>query len=144
MSRDPLERELTRALRDSSETASPAFTASVLSRLEGRVRRAPFIRRPALAYAAALLLFVLGTTVGLRVRDQRASHTAANERQELIREVLELQQELAEVRELANQATPVLYLGGNESLDLMYDLRDYENLIGAGDYRPASLPPNRG
>lgn len=143
MTRDSLDRELNRALNESTEVASPAFTASVLTRLEERGRRAPLLRRPVLAVAAALVLFVLGATIGLRIRDQQRSRASAEERQELIREVMALQQELDEVRALADRSTPVLYLGGDESLELMYDLSDYDDLIGA-EYRPASLPPNRG
>ena len=142
MSRDPLDRELSQALRQQTDAASPGFTAAVLARIEHRPRRSLMFRYPALAAAAAMILVALGVTLGLNLGERPSE--IADERQQLLREYTELQRELDQIRQLADESGPVLYLGGDETFEVMYDLRGYEDPRSTSGVRPASLPPDRG
>jgi hypothetical protein len=144
VSNESFDHEISKALNQSTETASAGFTGEILERLVERPGFRPLYRRPAFAAAVALGLFVLGALIGVTARDRNELQATATQREQLIREVMALQRELDEVRALADEATPILYLGGNETVDLLYDLRDYDDLLEAGGYRPASLPPDRG
>ena len=145
MNRDPLDRELSEALQQQTDTASPGFTAGVLARIEQRPRRSIWLRHPALAAATAMVLLALGVTLGLNFGGRTTTTPeVADERERLLLEYSELQRELDLIRQLADESRPVLYLGGDETLDVMYDLRGYEDLMPTGGVRPASLPPDRG
>jgi hypothetical protein len=108
------------------ERARPGFTARVLNRLESPERR-PAI--PRLAMAGALAAF-LAVGAGVLVDARREAVETAQARQALrqIRaEHLRLEQE---VRELSARP-PVLYLGGNEQVDLVLDLGKVDGSEGA-------------
>lgn len=137
MSTDSFDRELRRELRETTETASPGFTTSVLDRVAQRRQRSFITSKPVLAAAAAMTLFALGTTLGLRLHNDPPE--VSPDRQRLVREYMELQQELQRIQQLANDASPVLYLGGDDTLDVLFDLRNYDAFIDSDNMRPASL-----
>jgi hypothetical protein len=110
------------------EQARPGFTARVLHRLDAAPdRRRALIPRFALSAAFAVFLVILsGVLVNARreaVATARAERTLAEIRAEhgrLEREVQEL-----------SQPAPVVYLGGNENVDLVLDLGKAEGTEGA-------------
>lgn len=136
------DRRLDAALKNlPREKASPGFGAKVLTRWkeqEGAVaeqaRVLPFAqrsRRPALplwiAVAAALILAALGAREWQHRRDQ----------EEALRRIAELRARyealadtLEELRMEAAAARPVVYLGGNEKLDLVLDLEQLADAKG--------------
>ena len=92
-----------------------------------------------------MLLLVLGITLGLNFGGAPTpAPDVADERDRLIHEYMELQRELDQIRQLADESRPVLYLGGDETFDVLYDLRAYDDSGATGGVRPASLPPDRG
>ena len=127
---------LRRALRECDGRASPGFNQRVLARL-GRDRRptpwVPSLVAGATALGVALLLVVASTPADRPGDD--AAGTAQRER--LLREYEALEAELEELRRLASENSPALYLGGDETFDVMYDL---SALPEAGGARPAALP----
>lgn len=143
-----LDRELRRALRDAPAEASEGFTRRVLTRLEERPR--PPVRLPATAWlprpafaAIALVLFLVGGAAGVLVSRQNARVAQERQRAELLDEYRALELELDELRRLASEQTPVLYLGGDETFDLVYDLADYQAGRSGEAVRPASLKDDR-
>lgn len=148
MSDYDLDLELRRALRSSPEEASANFTQQVLAHREDRPRNRRWAPRPALA-TAAVLLFVIGGAAGLMVTRQTVTHPMgdlesdleqASQKEQLLDEYRALERELEQLRRLASEQTPVLYLGGDEDFDLMYDLADYQAGRSQESIRPASLP----
>ncbi len=110
------------ALRElPAATPGPAFTASVLARLDPPPRWCPR-RRPVPAWVAAaatvavLLGGLWGAAVGRQAWRQQQRRAALRE------ESAALARELAELHEEATKPPPVLYLGGNEQLDVVLDL----------------------
>lgn len=108
------------------QEASPAFTAAVLRRLADdapspRSQSRP-VRRLALAAAAAVAL-AAGLVAGVHEWTR-----AAERRQELARlETLEtekraIEAEIRELRRLARDARPVVYLDSTPTVDLVVDL----------------------
>ena len=99
------------------EHARPGFTARVLNRLESP-ERTPAI--PRLALAGALAAFVaVGASMLMDARQEAMETARARQTLEQIRaEHLRLAQE---VRDLS-APPPVVYLGGNEKVDLVLDL----------------------
>lgn len=142
---DAIDRALSEALTQDTETASAGFTSGVLARIEERRDRRPLLGRPSLVAAAAAIVLAVGIALGLGFGDrQGAAPAVAAERERLLQEYSELQRELDQIRQLADESRPVLYLGGNETLDVVYDLRGYEDRLATSGVRPASLPPDRG
>lgn len=94
----------------------PAFTARVLSRLATAPSRAPRRRVPAWAAAAAVMAVLIAALWGGRAA-LKVQRTAA-----LRSETEELARELEALRQAAERPAPVLYLGGNEEVDLVLDL----------------------
>lgn len=135
MNHDSFEEELRTRLRTSPEKASAGFTESVLDRL-GETRERPWALRPQWAAAAAVVLFAIGAVIGSRIDD--AVEVSAD-RHELMREYQEMQAELEQLRQMADDTSPVLYLGGDETFEVLYDLRDYDKQINS-NIQPASLP----
>ena len=127
------------ALRSTTEQASPYFNQKVLSRLESDRRHRTGALRPALA-AAALAVLVLVAVGGLKTLNSRAP-TVDKEahRQLLLDEYQALQLELEELRSMASDAGPSLYLGGDEAFDVMYDLSAYAADAAHDNVQPASL-----
>ena len=137
MNDNQFDHELSRALRTGPEEVSPEFNRRVLARLEEPSRRRP-LRRPAFA-AAALLVLALGASIALRL-ERAPQIDQATQREELLEEYRALELELQQIRQLTSQRQPSLYLGGDESFDLMYDLAAYQNDRSNERARPASLP----
>jgi len=108
------------------EQARPGFTALVLYRLDAPARRRSI---PRLALATALTA-VLAVTAGLLIDARRDA--LANARAE--RALAEIRAEHArlerEVRELSDPPS-VVYLGGNEDVDLVLDLGKVRGSEGA-------------
>jgi hypothetical protein len=98
-----------------ADAPGPAFTARVLSRLAAAPARASRHRVPAWAAAAAVVLLVAVLWGGRALL--RVQRTAA-----LRSETEELARELEALRHAAERPAPVLYLGGNEEVDLVLDL----------------------
>jgi hypothetical protein len=101
------------------EHARPGFTARVLHRLEAPERRRA-IPRFALAGALAALAFVLTITTGVLVDARRDALEAVRAERALAEIRAEHGRLEREVQELSRP--PVIYLGGNENVDLVLDL----------------------
>ena len=113
------------ALRDlPAPRASADFTARVMERLDRPASRpAPMVRR--LAWAAAAAAMVVGV-VGWgawRLERNRAEQADRAALAELRLEKLQFQRDLASLRQMTSDAPPVLYLGGDDSVDLVWDVR---------------------
>jgi len=110
-------------LRDLGTTrATPDFTRRVMSRLAAR--RATRKRRQlagALATAAGLIL-VAGILVGRIPRSAPARVDLADETRRLQQEYSDLERDLQSFRASARETAPVLYLGGDDDVDLVLDL----------------------
>jgi hypothetical protein len=106
------------------ERARPGFTARVLSRLEAPERRRAL---PRLALAGALA--TLAITAGVLV-DARRDALRAAQAQQALQEIRAEHGRLSrEVQELSRP--PVMYLGGNENVDLVLDLGQVSGTEGA-------------
>jgi hypothetical protein len=101
------------------ERASNGFTDEVLGRLD--VAKRPFYRQPRCAMAAGLVLIlvVAGWFGTGRWQDARQAEQTRQRIQALRTELEQLQKGVTLLRDLA----PVLYLGGDEDVDLVIDLR---------------------
>jgi hypothetical protein len=99
------------------EHARPGFTARVLNRLDAPERRHALIPRFALSAALAVALAI---TAGVLVDARRNALADAQARQALA----EIRAEHARLeREVQDLSQPsVVYLGGNEDVDLVLDL----------------------
>lgn len=100
------------------ERARPGFTGRVLARLDERPAT-PVWRRPRLVFATAALLAVTATAGVVQVRAEREA-----DRAEARRVLKELRSEHDDLKhELESLSTPpVVYVGGNEQVDLVVDL----------------------
>jgi cytochrome c-type biogenesis protein CcmH/NrfG len=106
------------------ETARTGFTTRVLARLEPldgpATERPRATRRPRFAFAAAAVLALVVSAGLFRYEQSREAARAAEARQAL-REIRAEHERLEqELRALADP--PVVYLGGNERIDLVLDL----------------------
>lgn len=125
-------RQITDLLRElPREQARPGFTARVLERLDAAPRAtapratAPrFSFRLALATATAVLAAVAisAGVAGVMIRESREANQARQALQEIRAEHGRLEQELREMTE-----QPVVYLGGDENVDLVLDLGKVRN-----------------
>ena len=133
------------------EEAGTDFTAGVLRRLEERPRRL-FTARWAMAAAAAAIV-VLALGFGWREwRHQQQRRQAVAQLEMLLAEKQELEAELRSLRRLSSRARPVVYLGGNENVDLVLDLARLRSRGGwpanleaprNADLRPGNRPETR-
>ncbi len=99
------------------ERASEEFTHEVMSRLD--VAKRPLYREPRYALVASLIL-VIGVWFGAgRWQDARQRGQTIQRVQALRSEIEQLQNDITLLRDLA----PVLYLGGDEDVDLVIDMR---------------------
>jgi hypothetical protein len=101
------------------EHARPGFTARVLQRLEAPARTAPHGWRLALAAALTAAVLSAGALIGRRPGPPDSLETA-QARQILHDLRIEHERLEREWREMAQP--PVVYIGGNESMDLVLDL----------------------
>lgn len=133
-----LDDELRRALREWPEEASPGFNRRLLERLGERPRRGRLRLRPAVAASCGALLLAL-TLLGTLSPQRPFEADPAVPREELLSEYRALEMELEQLRRLASEP-PVLYLGGDETFDLVFDLADYRQVGREETARPAVLP----
>ena len=102
------------------ETARTGFTTRVLTRLDGPAPERPRAWRPRVAFAAAAVLALVVSAGLFRYEQSRDAARAAEARQalrEIRAEHERLEQELRALSE-----PPVVYLGGNERIDLVLGL----------------------
>lgn len=106
------------------ESARPGFTTRVLNRLEAPERRRS-MPRLALAGALAAVAIIAGVLVDAR-RDALETVHARQALQEIRAEHGRLEREVHELSQ-----PPVVYLGGNENVDLVLDLGKVGKTEGA-------------
>ncbi len=117
------------------EQAGLSFTAGVLRRIETPSRFWSASRLPtqwamgrwATVTAACALVLVLGFSW----REWRHRQAVANLRV-LLAEKQELEAELEDLRRLTAEARPVVYLGGDDKVDLVLDLARFKRHGGFG------------
>jgi hypothetical protein len=109
------------------EQARPGFTARVLHRLDAPERRR-WIPIPRLALATALTV-VLAVAAGILSDARRDALASARAEQALAEIRAEHARLEREVRDLSQP--PVIYLGGNEDVDLVLDLGKVRGAEGA-------------
>ncbi|HEV8241247.1 MAG TPA: hypothetical protein VGS57_17920 [Thermoanaerobaculia bacterium] len=103
-------------------TPGPGFTTRVLARLDrsegpARPRR---VSIPAWVTAAATMVVIVGGVWGAAVGRQAWQHE--KRRAALRAESAAIARELAELHEQVAAPAPVLYLGGNEQVDVVLDV----------------------
>ena len=123
------DQHLERLLRElPRERARQAFTPRVLARLD----QAPPVRvrwQPRLAAALLAVSVIAGGVVRYeRMEAQRAAKRARAE--QLLRELRAEHGQIKRELEALPPAPPVLYLGGNEDMDLVVDLRQVREANG--------------
>lgn len=115
--------QLRRALQDLPEVnASPGFTRRVM---EGLTRRQARRRRRNQLTLSAATAIVLALIVGILVVDRSAGPSPAqlaDEARLLRQEHARLRSELEALSASERDAAPVLYLGGDDTFDLVLDL----------------------
>jgi hypothetical protein len=112
------------------EQARPGFTARVLEHLDApeRISRPRRTFRPMFAGATAAILLAVAVSTGV-VMDRQAQSRKDEARrilQEIRAEHGRLEQEIQELTE-----PPVVYIGGNEDVDLVLDLGKVSGSEGA-------------
>jgi hypothetical protein len=106
--------------------ASSDFSGRVLAKLGEAEKRGRTRRRSLVAALAASALLLGLFSQGYVMR--RIERSRAAERVQAMRdEYRELQAELEKLRALARDADPILDLGGTESVDFVFDLRELAN-----------------
>ena len=124
--------------------AADGFTGRVLSEVDGSVSRAraraSSVRRLTLVGGAAAFVLALGVAgwFGLGEWKSQERSRAASRVEQLRDEYRALQGELQELRELTDEVSPTLELGGNEELGFIFDMRELDPSRHSGA-RPASL-----
>lgn len=98
------------------EQAREGFTARVLARLDREDRPAVWMR-PRLVFATAVLVTVMASAGVLQYRAGQRQEEARRLLRELRSEHESLKQEFESL-----SAPPVVYVGGNEQVDLVVDL----------------------
>jgi hypothetical protein len=132
MTEDPIQRALAELPR---LQAGPGFTDEVLARAA-----APAPGRGRLAPVGIVACFLLAGGLAAafpawhqaRLRGEQRARVEA-----LQREHRELERELRALRRLAAEHSPVVYLGGDESVDLVLDLDSLAGAVPASGARPA-------
>lgn len=110
----PLLRELPR------ERAREGFTARVLARLDAPSELKPW-RQPRLVFATAALVAVVASAGILQVHAGRQEALRAAEARKVLRELRSEHDSLKQELQSLSQP-PVVYLGGDEEVDLVVDL----------------------
>lgn len=145
---DRLPPGLVRALRDlPRERAAPGFTRRVLAGIDRRPASAlrtaldpggARSHRLRLAAASAVTALVLAGAVALALTLSTPRRERASEPERAVRlrtlaaERDRLADELAEIRRLSREPLPVVYLGGDESVDLVVDPQVLSELARRG------------
>ncbi len=115
----PMLRELPR------ESAREEFTSRVLARLDAREVQEPAMwRRPRLVFAAAALVAVIASAGVFQAFQYQAGRAEEIRRAEARRLLHELRSEHDNLKQEFESlsAPPVVYVGGNEQVDLVVDL----------------------
>jgi len=138
MNRPPSIDPLTEALRNlPRERASAGFTARTLSRLEPPRRRLPITGGRLLAAAAALAVIVAIPWLG-DLRQQRQLDEIRHRAAGLRRDSVVLEHQMEEARQRYERQS-VLYLGGDDDIDLVLDIRPLTRPLNSHDFQPAAL-----
>lgn len=107
------------------ERARAGFTARVMARLDAAPEPRVW-RQPRLVFAAAALAATVASAGFLQLRSDRQAELRAAEARQLLQELRSehesLKQELQELSE-----PPVVYLGGDDKVDLVVDFSGAQN-----------------
>ncbi|MCZ6745987.1 MAG: hypothetical protein O7C74_02085 [Acidobacteria bacterium] len=131
-----------------AETASEAFTTRVLARLDDARPRIWILRLAPVAAMLVLAAVALPTAWHFMKDDTApaAGVERASQRARVLEQLAALQadrkrldREWRQYRTLAQGVEPVLYLGGNEKVDVLLDLRRVPPESLRGDVVPAAL-----
>lgn len=154
MGNDPLRDALSRL---PAETASEGFTTRVLAHLDDAAPRTWLLR---LAPVAAMLVMTavaiptawhfMNSAAEVNPRTTTAVQATgvvrSTQRARILKELAslradreQLDRQWRQYRNLAQEVEPVLYLGGNEKVDVLLDLRRIPPRALRGDVVPASL-----
>ncbi len=122
--------QLNRLLRGlPKEKASPDFTKRVLANLPSGDTQGKFLRHTTWIVAAGLILVVMvGLLFGLKVRHAAGERRIKKEIQQLRIEHQILKTNLAELRNRLQQAPTTVYLGGDEHVDYILDLKQLHHI----------------
>ena len=134
---DPLDRAFRELPR---EHASDGFTRKVVTGLESRRQVGHRARRQlrwALAAASVSLLVLVGALALEEHQRQRSLRAFAQRAEKLRQEQRLLHEELAALRRVVDEHQPVVYLGGNDRVDLVYDLAPVAARTAALQVQPA-------
>ena len=119
------------------EKASQGFTERVMSRLDEK--RPPLMRVPRLALAGGLVTIVaawLGVSLWQAQQDAKVDARI----QTLRSEIQQAHKDIMLLKEIA----PILYLGGDEEVDFVLDLRQLVQDGSSRGAQPASFDPSDG
>ena len=122
--------QLNRLLRGlPKEKASPDFMAQVLAKLPSGDTRGKFSRRTTWIVAAGLALVVMvGLLFGLKVQNAAGEKRIRKEIQQLRIEHQILKTNLAELKNRLRIAPTTVYLGGDEHVDYVLDLKQLQHI----------------
>ena len=101
------------------EHAREGFTARVMAGLDGPSEPKAW-RQPRLVFAAAALAAVVASAGMLQIHSGRQEELRAAEARRILRELRSEHDSLKQ--EIRSLSDPVVYLGGNEEMDLVVDL----------------------
>lgn len=139
MNPEPIHDPVLRALSElPRERASQGFTSRVVARAAEVADEAPARGWPGAAIAAAAVLVLVSGVTAWQLERSRRMESFRGEVTELQTAHRLLAQELLELR--AAEKPPVLYLGGDDHVDLYIDLAELERLQSAA-HRPESTTP---
>ena len=128
---------VTRALRElPREEASDRFTTEVMERLDAR-SATPSVGGWLWIPATAVLLALAVGIPALSELGQRR-RTA-----EIQQQALALERKLAQIKTDYSKDRAIVYLGGDDQVDLVLDLLPLAENLASGDVRPASYAPER-
>ena len=124
---------------------SDAFTQTLLARLEHRSTTLLPTRRQKAWLAGAILLVAGGLWGGSTWLDRHRQRLAHQQRVESLRhQYWQIRQDVDDLRRSAANSPAVVYLGGDETYDLVVDLADlatYEATTRSYRALPANLQP---
>lgn len=104
---------------------SEDFTTDLLARLDGRATASYRVNRKIVWTVATLLIVAIGFTIGMSDYRQNRPRPVEHQELEALRvEYDQLKTDVAGIRRSAANSPAVVYLGGNESFDLVIDLTE--------------------